>query len=550
MTISSTINKIVYSGDGTTATFPYTFYINANTDLVVQVKNNTTGAITTLTLTTDYTVSGVGAAGGGNVVIVSPSTATPSGTQLIILRKTTLLQQTHYSERDAFPAATHEAALDKLTIISQQLNEQLTRSVSIDPAISGFNAQVVGTTPSAYQIIQVNAAANGLQYVNATGIGIFTFPVSTGLLYQYPAGATIKATLAGTTGQVTVTESPTGTFTFSLPSIITQNTTFSGNNTYSGISTYSGVINEGQGADLASGSTVNLGAATGNYVNITGTTTITAFDTVQAGARRIVKFTGILTLTYNATSLILPGSSNITTAAGDRAIFISLGSGNWICIDYIKANGKSTIPPADSDLTFTDITTNNVSSSAHGYQPKLPNDVTKVMCGDGTYNQVGSSQISANSGSGIPVQVQFAEKTDVFTTSSSTYVDVTGLSVTITPTANTSKILVRAVIHASSGASTLSLFQLLRGSTPIGIGDAASSRNRIGAQCFTANTAEIDTIVLEWVDSPSTTSSTTYKVQCLTNGGGATTSVNASNADTNSSAYCRTASIISVMEIK
>ncbi len=104
---------------------------------------------------------------------------------------------------------------------------------------------------------------------------------------------------------------------------------------------------------IASGSSVALGASNKPNVTISGTTTITAFDTVAAGILRFVKFSGALTLTHNATSLILPGSANITTAANDTAIFQSLGSGNWLCRNYTKANGKSVIPPAASDITGT-----------------------------------------------------------------------------------------------------------------------------------------------------------------------------------------------------
>lgn len=89
--------------------------------------------------------------------------------------------------------------------------------------------------------------------------------------------------------------------------------------------------------NVASAATTNIGAASSPNVNITGTTTITAFDSFGAGAKRLVKFTGILTLTHNATSLILPGAANITTAAGDTALFVSEGGGNWRCIAYTRA---------------------------------------------------------------------------------------------------------------------------------------------------------------------------------------------------------------------
>lgn len=92
-----------------------------------------------------------------------------------------------------------------------------------------------------------------------------------------------------------------------------------------------------KGSDIASASTTNIGAATGWFIHVTGTTTITAFDSVTAGIARIVEFTGALTLTHNGTSLILPGAANITTAAGDCAIFVSEGSGNWRCVSYSPA---------------------------------------------------------------------------------------------------------------------------------------------------------------------------------------------------------------------
>jgi len=104
---------------------------------------------------------------------------------------------------------------------------------------------------------------------------------------------------------------------------------------------------------LASAATVAIGAAASNSITVTGTTTITAFDTVAAGIVRRVKFTGVLLLTYNVTSLILPTAANITTQAGDEAVFRSLGTGNWECIGYTRADGTSlAISPA---ILATDI---------------------------------------------------------------------------------------------------------------------------------------------------------------------------------------------------
>lgn len=98
-----------------------------------------------------------------------------------------------------------------------------------------------------------------------------------------------------------------------------------------------------KGADIASAATIDLGSATGDYVNITGTTTITALGTATAGVERTATFTGALTFTHNATSLILPGAANIATAAGDTAVLRSLGSGNWKCVDYCRASGQAIV---------------------------------------------------------------------------------------------------------------------------------------------------------------------------------------------------------------
>lgn len=95
---------------------------------------------------------------------------------------------------------------------------------------------------------------------------------------------------------------------------------------------------EDKAADIASASSIDIGAADGNLIDITGTTGITALGTAKAGTRRVLRFTGSPTLTHNATSLILLGAANIQTLPGDRAEFWSLGSGNWLNTGYRRAH--------------------------------------------------------------------------------------------------------------------------------------------------------------------------------------------------------------------
>jgi len=90
-----------------------------------------------------------------------------------------------------------------------------------------------------------------------------------------------------------------------------------------------------KGSDIASATTTDLGATVGLYHDITGTTTITGFGTTAAtGQWKLLQFDGALQITYNATSMILPGNANITTAAGDMCMVIHEGSGNWRMLWY------------------------------------------------------------------------------------------------------------------------------------------------------------------------------------------------------------------------
>ncbi len=104
-----------------------------------------------------------------------------------------------------------------------------------------------------------------------------------------------------------------------------------------GINAASGGVGSFAKTDIASSATCDIGAATTPVVRITGTVTITSLGTV-ANSRKYVYFAGALTLTHNATTLILPGADNIITVAGDHAIFVSDASGNWRCFQYERAS--------------------------------------------------------------------------------------------------------------------------------------------------------------------------------------------------------------------
>jgi len=94
-----------------------------------------------------------------------------------------------------------------------------------------------------------------------------------------------------------------------------------------------------KGSDVASATSITVPDE--SYFDITGTTTITAFSTENAGITKMVQFDGACQLTHNSSSFNLPTGANITTAAGDRALFRSEGSGNWRCMWFQKATGAA-----------------------------------------------------------------------------------------------------------------------------------------------------------------------------------------------------------------
>ena len=125
MTVTATNQKVSFSGNGSTTVFAYNFKIFAETDLLVILRSST-GTETTQNLTSNYTVSGVGATSGGNVTM---GTAPASGTTLVIQRVQPQLQGLDLVPNDPFPAGSMEDALDKLVFNVQTLNEEVGRAI-------------------------------------------------------------------------------------------------------------------------------------------------------------------------------------------------------------------------------------------------------------------------------------------------------------------------------------------------------------------------------------------------------------------------------------
>ena len=190
-TVSSETTRVKYTCNGTSTTYAYPFKILEDDDLLV-IKNLTaTLADTTLVLNTNYTVTGAGGTGGGNVVLTTGSVCA-SGYTLTILRNFELTQETDYVDGEVFSAESFENALDKSSMIQQQQSEAIGRSFKlpktsslIEPVLPnavannyiGWNASgtaledkaaPVATTATAYVIDALISYGGGTAYTQAT----------------------------------------------------------------------------------------------------------------------------------------------------------------------------------------------------------------------------------------------------------------------------------------------------------------------------------------------------------------------------------------------
>lgn len=154
---------------------------------------------------------------------------------------------------------------------------------------------------------------------------------------------------------------------------------------------------------LASATTTDLGSKPQAFLTVSGVTTITSLGTSAAvGTVKIVTFSGILTLTYNAASLILPTAANITTAAGDVAAFVMMTSGNWRCLFYTLASG--------APLSTAAVGAAQLIASSQGMNAPLNLRINATVSG-GALTVALKTAANADATSGSPILIPFRDAT-------------------------------------------------------------------------------------------------------------------------------------------
>lgn len=207
MTVSTTTNRVSYTGDGSTTAFPVTFPFYANTDLVVIERVISTGAETTKTLTTHYTVSG----GSGSTGTVTAVTAPASTVQWIIKRVLPVTQSIDYTPNDPFPAATHEEGLDRAVMRDQQLDEELDRAVKFPSTDStSLSSTLPSSTERASKYLAFNSS--GEPIASSGTAGSSSIPVSSFMetVLDDTSASAVRTTLGLGTAAVAATGTSTG----------------------------------------------------------------------------------------------------------------------------------------------------------------------------------------------------------------------------------------------------------------------------------------------------------------------------------------------------
>lgn len=199
----------------------------------------------------------------------------------------------------------------------------------------------------------------------------------------------------------------------------------------------------------------------------------------------------------------------------------------------------STVVNSNVDLTTlsaSNLTSGTVATARLGSGTASS---STFLRGDSTY---------AAAGGGKVLQIVSVTKVDTFNTTSTSFVDITGLTLNITPSATSSKVLVLWNVNTGSSAGYNGAIQLNRGGTPIGGGTAASSRPTGQFHHLTPTAATELNSAGSFLDSPSSTSALTYNFKGLTEGS-LGLYVNRSTSDDNNTMYARSSSSITLIEI-
>ncbi len=318
MTVSSTTTpRIQFNGNGSTVDFTITYPFTSASDIDVYLTD-VDSVVTLLVYSTDYTISGS---------TVTLNTAPDTGEVLTILRTTNRTQLTDYIPNGSFSAESHEAALDKLTYITQELDEVVDRSLTLPIDASPDISTELGT-PGALKVWRWNSDATAIEFVS----GAEAF-----------ADATVVPVAKGGTGATTASDARTNLGVGSIATQSSSSVTITGGS-ISGITDLA-VVDGGTGASTAADARTNLGLVIGTDVQAHDAE-LSALAGLTSAADKVPYFTGSGTA---ATADFTSFGRSLVDDANASAARTTLGLGALATSSAtITAFGESLIDDADA----------------------------------------------------------------------------------------------------------------------------------------------------------------------------------------------------------
>jgi len=342
MPVTDQTTTNTYTGNGVTTVFAYSFKALAEADITVTVDG------TTKTLTTDYSLSGIGSANGGNVTFV---TAPASSAEIVVTRDMDVTRDTDYQDNGDLLAETLDEDIDRTVMLIQQLRQIIRRALRVPVAETTLD-ELPSASSRASKYLAFDADGQPVATAGTTSDIIVSAFIET--LLDDANAAAARATLGALA-------------------------TSGGN--------LSGMLVEAEGAAVASAASCNIWATDGNTCHITGTTQIDDFATApQAGAWKKVIFDDALILNQSANLNLNGGGADITTAAGDMAL-VYADTTTQMDVFLIRKSGASTVAPATTGtltagaaLEQNPIAINTTTTQAHGLGATPAFCVTTLVC--------------------------------------------------------------------------------------------------------------------------------------------------------------------------
>jgi hypothetical protein len=321
-------------------------------------------------------------------------------------------------------------------------------------------------------------------------------------------------------------------------------------------------------AKTASYVLVAADAGTTVAMNAAGSTTITVNTSLFSEGDTVTiqnRGAGVCTITAGTATVTTSGSLVLAQYEGGVLYFNSASSATFYQfatpasgdIEGVTAGTGISGGGTSGTVTITNSMATTIDAKGDLIVGTGADTFARLPVGSNTYTLVADSSTatglawSAPAGGGKVLQVVTAFKDDTFSASDSAYQDITGLSVSITPSSTSSKVLVMMTVTGSHQPTIAdAVLRLVRGATAIGVAASAGNRTLATVSLMAESTTCTDSTAFTYLDSPATTSSTTYKVQGT--GNGSTPKgffINRGSLDTDVVSVARTASSITVMEI-